>query len=501
VTNMADTGKKGKKKKGKTLNLNEFLSTGDSKQAATFAKKKAVDIEENEQNTAAYDSDEDVKKEVFDLSALPTAPRASRNAVDSKNLPSEPPYTAFLGNLPYDVEENDIIEFFGNLKLEKVRLPRDGGRMRGFGYAEFFDVNSLVKAIELNNEVLKGRRIRVDVAGSAGTGDSQNREESREDRSTDWRKREAGDQDRRPFDRSRDGGRPDRDGEHPWRNSEADSASSWRRSDPIESSRPEPRRYEQRGYSDRSWGDSVADSETTWRKTSPVISEDRRKFVGRESDRRGPDREADSASSWRSDPSTFRSREEVKHDMREQSREDDRYGRPTEERREERSEAEAPRERPRLNLKPRTVASTTKEEVAPSSIFGGARPVDTAVKEKEIEEKMLQERGGKEGHAKENGTTDADNSPSRSHHHHIKKGRPSEVDEKSSGRQGHDQSDRKTPKGTKKEPAGDSAERKQEAPKAVKQYEEPKAPVFVQQSLFSVLAQEDDSSGEEELKE
>ena len=84
----------------------------------------------------------------------------------------------------------------------------------------------------------------------------------------------------------------------------------------------------------------MADSETTWRKTSPVISEDRRKFVGRESDRRGPDREADSASSWRSDPSTFRSREEVRYDMREQSREDDRYGRPTEERREDRSETE-----------------------------------------------------------------------------------------------------------------------------------------------------------------
>ena len=84
----------------------------------------------------------------------------------------------------------------------------------------------------------------------------------------------------------------------------------------------------------------MADSETTWRKTSPVISEDRRKFVGRENDRRGPDRGADSASSWRSDPSTFRSREEVRYDMREQSREDDRYGRPTEERREDRSETE-----------------------------------------------------------------------------------------------------------------------------------------------------------------
>ena len=28
--------------------------------------------------------------------------------------------------------------------------------MRGFGYAEFVDVQSLVKAIELNNEVIVG---------------------------------------------------------------------------------------------------------------------------------------------------------------------------------------------------------------------------------------------------------------------------------------------------------------------------------------------------------
>ena len=66
---------------------------------------------------AVYDSDEDLKKEVFDLSALPTAPRASRNPADAKNLPSEPPYTAFLGNLPYDVDENDITDFFRNLEV------------------------------------------------------------------------------------------------------------------------------------------------------------------------------------------------------------------------------------------------------------------------------------------------------------------------------------------------------------------------------------------------
>lgn len=141
------------------------------------------------------------------------------------------------------------------------------------------------------------------------------------------------------MNRSRDGGRPDR-GEGDmgsWRNSEADNASSWRRTESYEASRPEPRRYETRGP-DRSWGDSVADSESTWRRSSPNVSDDRRRYGGRDSERRGPDREADSASSWRSDPSSFRSREEGRQETRSQLHDGDRYTRSAEEGREERKD-------------------------------------------------------------------------------------------------------------------------------------------------------------------
>jgi len=53
-----------------------------------------------------------------------------------------------------------------------------------------------------------------------------------------------------------------------------------------------------------------------------------------------------------------------------------------------------PQERPKLILKPKTVdpdAPTTEATsyVAAPSIFGGAKPVDTAAKEREIEEKLL----------------------------------------------------------------------------------------------------------------
>ena len=58
----------------------------------------------------------------IDRAALPTAPRAARGPdVDISKIPDGPPYTAFLGNLPYDVDKDDILEFFSHNKVRVVR--------------------------------------------------------------------------------------------------------------------------------------------------------------------------------------------------------------------------------------------------------------------------------------------------------------------------------------------------------------------------------------------
>merc|ERR1712098_616952 len=61
-------------------------------------------------------------------------------------------------------------------------------------------------------------------------------------------------------------------------------------------------------------------------------------------------------------------------------------------------EREAPKERPRLNLAPRSKPAENEDEKVSgqSSIFGGAKPVDTLKKEMEIEERHKREKEEKE---------------------------------------------------------------------------------------------------------
>jgi translation initiation factor 4B len=35
-------------------------------------------------------------------------------------LPDEPPFTAYIGNLPYDLSDEDVEEFFGNTQVSII---------------------------------------------------------------------------------------------------------------------------------------------------------------------------------------------------------------------------------------------------------------------------------------------------------------------------------------------------------------------------------------------
>ncbi|XP_016088658.1 eukaryotic translation initiation factor 4B-like isoform X4 [Sinocyclocheilus grahami] len=380
---MAAAGKK-IKKKGKTLTLTDFLAEDSGGNAPpSYAPTKPTswadetDDLEGDVTTSWHTEEEVYRAPPIDRSILPTAPRAAREPnIDRSRLPRSPPYTAFLGNLPYDVTEDSIKNFFRGLNISAVRLPREPSnpeRLKGFGYAEFDDVDSLLRALSLNEENLGNRRIRVDIADQSNEKERDERSVSGWDRNrserdmgpdktdSDWRARPKSDSDDGPRkddafgERSRDRYESDRyrDGQR-WDNDGGRDRYRERYDD-------RDRRDYDRGYDSRSGG------------RRPFGSGFRRDYDDRRDDGRGSG-----------------------------ERYGDRYGDREErcERRDERLEDRGgPTQRPKLNLKPRSVPKEEEQSSGPSassgraaSIFGGAKPVDTAAKEREVEERLKKEQ-------------------------------------------------------------------------------------------------------------
>ncbi|EHB14772.1 Eukaryotic translation initiation factor 4B [Heterocephalus glaber] len=174
---MAPSLKK-KNMQGKTISLTDFLAEDVGIGEGTTHVPKPVswadetDNLEGEVSTNWHSNVNDVNRAPpIDHSILPSAPLATREPnIDQSCLLKSPPYTAFLGNLPYDVKEDSIKEFFRGLNISAVHLPhepRNPERIKGFVYAEFEDLDSLLSALSHSEESLDNRRIQVDVADQA----------------------------------------------------------------------------------------------------------------------------------------------------------------------------------------------------------------------------------------------------------------------------------------------------------------------------------------------
>ena len=78
-------------------------------------------------------------------------------------FPTQPPYTAYVGNLPFDKIESDLEELFSGMAISSVRLmrDRDTGSSKGFGYVEFSDDASLREALNANGMDVGGRSMKL----------------------------------------------------------------------------------------------------------------------------------------------------------------------------------------------------------------------------------------------------------------------------------------------------------------------------------------------------
>ncbi|GBM64385.1 Eukaryotic translation initiation factor 4B [Araneus ventricosus] len=399
---------KGKRKvKGKTLDLNTFL--GEDQDAPTgYAVIQPrrfdwADTMENEDLDDRYTLDYKKEEKVV----LPTAPKAARGPdVDMSKIPTSPPFTAFLGNLPYDVSEDDIANFFRRLEVKNIRLPRengDRGRIRGFGYAEFNNQSDLMQALSLTGETLKNRAIKVSVAGEH-EGDRNDRRDGGVDRTLgDWR---SDKRDQFPRDDSRNdsyqsrGGFGDRDSYRNRSNYDRPFERNNDRFDRNDRFERNGDRFERNDYGSR--------NERDFGRTDDRGGFERRNDRGYGFSDRGMSRGGGGSSSsgggrndrrdgrdgfregyGRRDDRDSRFRDSSDREIPPRDTVDRQYDRPS-------NDSAAPKERRKLQLAPRTKpiepVPPPSEAIAKSSIFGGAKPVDTAAREREIEERLAREK-------------------------------------------------------------------------------------------------------------
>ncbi|KAF2276371.1 RNA-binding domain-containing protein [Westerdykella ornata] len=303
-------------------------------------------------------------------------------------LPTRPPYTAHLGNLSFDATEGDVTDFFTGCEVTSVRIVEDKleRKPKGFGYVEFASLDGLKKALALSGTQFQGRNIRISVAEPP-----KDRPEQKD--MSDWtRKGPLPDLPGRRTSENRSGGyrggfedRSDMGSEAGGRrrggfenDGKVRDFGNWERKGPLSPVagagpfREGRQRTHEGPFVERrrspAWGEG---------RSQDGSRPPRREFQER------PERQPTAAeldNQWRA-----RMRPEVPAKSPSGTPETSVPSSPV-------PQPAAPATRPKLNLAKRTVSESDPAPVSSSSDsksnpFGAARPIDTAAREREVEEK------------------------------------------------------------------------------------------------------------------
>ncbi|VDN02712.1 unnamed protein product [Thelazia callipaeda] len=85
---------------------------------------------------------------------------------EPRPIPEEPPFKAYVGNLPLDLVPSDLDSMFENFAVIDAKMIRDyeNDRFKGFAYVEFRTQEDLKSALALDGANYDGRILRIDVA-------------------------------------------------------------------------------------------------------------------------------------------------------------------------------------------------------------------------------------------------------------------------------------------------------------------------------------------------
>ncbi|KAJ5488704.1 hypothetical protein N7539_003594 [Penicillium diatomitis] len=367
------------KAKGQKMNLTEFLgvdkpsgdfSWADESEEAGMEQPNVPAERRNDRPTyggfgsGGFDRD---SRGGFESRGYET--RGGYAVREPLDLPTEPPFTAHIGNLSFEATAADVTELFAECGVTNVRIVEDRNlnQPKGFGYIEFETVAGLQKALDLSGTNLMGRTIRTSVAEPP--------KETRADpREMDWTRRgplppapsERRVPDRSNFGRNMDAA-SDAGSERGGRRSNFESDGkfrdfgNWERKGPL--SPPAGAGFREGGFRDGGRPRNTEGGAPAW----------------------GEGRSQDGSRPPRPDrPERTPTAAEMDNQWRTKMRPDAAPKEPT--------SPAAPAARPKLNLQKRTVpdaapASAADAGDSKASPFGAARPIDTAAREREVEER------------------------------------------------------------------------------------------------------------------
>lgn len=191
---MASENASKKGKKGKTMGLMDFLSTPTDNESWAEPETSTLPSAPASINPASNipegSSALTFSSRYSSSSRSQVASTPSFKPIDMSKIPTIPPFNAFIGNLPFDTEQQDVVDLLNDNtdkdvsdsnSITNVKLIRDReGKLKGFGYVEFASREALQKALERQGNLsIRGRSIRIDIADS-DHGDHSNPTRSRD---------------------------------------------------------------------------------------------------------------------------------------------------------------------------------------------------------------------------------------------------------------------------------------------------------------------------------
>ncbi|EDW65214.1 uncharacterized protein Dvir_GJ19028, isoform A [Drosophila virilis] len=86
-----------------------------------------------------------------------------------KQMPTEPPFIAYVGNLPQGLVQGDVMKIFNDFEVKNVRLVKDRetDQFKGFCYVEFETLDNLERALECDGRIKLddlSAPLRIDIA-------------------------------------------------------------------------------------------------------------------------------------------------------------------------------------------------------------------------------------------------------------------------------------------------------------------------------------------------